>query len=116
MNIETLLARPTLRGLEFRLGFEAFAHKTASALGLAGVQVVWSKGIMTAGINTFGELFLSDVRDDSFVTRASIVRYAGYVVHELLHHKYTDFRQNASLAYVRTGRICLATLAGCLVS
>ena len=102
MNIETLLARPTLRGLEFRLGFEAFAHKTASALGLAGVQVVWSKGIMTAGINTFGELFLSDVRDDSFVTRASIVRYAGYVVHELLHHKYTDFRQNASLAYVRT--------------
>jgi cobalamin biosynthesis protein CobT len=103
MNIETILSRPSIRGLEFRLGIEAYAHKAASALGLTRVTVIWSHGITTAGINQGGELHLASVPDDSVVSRALVLKYAGFVVHELLHHAYTDFAyaQNAHSQYLR---------------
>lgn len=91
MNIETILSRPSIRGLEFRQGLEAFAHKVGQSLGLSRVRVEWRNDISTAGINSGGNLFLAGVVDEAIVNRALVVKYAGYVVHELLHHKYTDF-------------------------
>lgn len=102
MNIETILSRPSVRGLEFRLGLEAFAHKVGSSLGLSRVRIFWRYDIQTAGINAGGNLYLSGIPDDSTVSRALVVKYAGYVVHELLHHKYTDFGQMADNQYIRT--------------
>lgn len=102
MNIETILTRPSVRGLEFRLGLEAFAHKAGSALGLRRVRVIWRHDVQTAGINSDGELYLAGVPDDATVTRALVVKYAGYVVHELLHHKYTDFSILSDVQYIRT--------------
>ena len=101
MNIETILNRPTVRGLEFRLSLEAFAHKVGKSLGLPRVIVFWESSIQTAGINSSGELYLAGVLDEAIITRAMVVKYAGYVVHELLHHKYTDFGvTNSGLPYI----------------
>jgi hypothetical protein len=102
MNIETILSRPSVRGLEFRLGLEAYAHKVGSALGLRRVRVLWRHDVQTAGINVNGDLYLSGVPDDAKVNRALVVKYAAYVVHELLHHKYTDFGVMSPEQYIRT--------------
>jgi len=102
MNIETILSRPSVRGLEFRLGLEAFAHKVGKSLALSSVRVYWRHDIQTAGINDHGNLYLAGIPDDSTVSRALVVKYAGYVVHELLHHKYTDFHARGDNQYVQT--------------
>jgi Mg-chelatase subunit ChlD len=103
MNIETILRRPSVRGLEFRLGIEAFAHKICQSLGMTPVSVYWDAGVTTAGINLQGHLYLAGVLDEAVVSRAMVVKYAGYVVHELLHHKYTDFSAGRhSNQYIRT--------------
>ena len=102
MNIETILSRPSVRGLEFRLGIEAYAHKVGSALGLSRVRVLWRADVQTAGINANGDLYLAGVPDDAKVSRALVVKYAAYVVHELLHHKYTDFDVMSPEQYIRT--------------
>lgn len=101
MNIETILSRPSIRGLEFRLGIEAYAHKIGSALGLPRVYVIWTAGTSTAAMNSSGELFLSGVKDEAIVSRALVAKYAAFVVHELLHHKYTDFTVSANDQYIR---------------
>jgi hypothetical protein len=101
MNIETILTRPSVRGLEFRLGLEAYAHKVSKSLGLTRIRVVWSNNVTTAGIDNGGNLYLSGVLDEAMVSRALVVKYAGYVVHELLHHKYTDFQVNSKIDYVK---------------
>ena len=102
MNIETILSRPSVRGLEFRLGLEAYAHKVGSALGLPRVRVLWRAEVQTAGINDNGDLYLAGVPDDAKVSRALVAKYAAYVVHELLHHKYTDFGVQSPIQYIRT--------------
>lgn len=91
MNIDTLLRRASIRGHELRSGIDAFAHHLCAALSLRPIKVRWSSGMSTAAINAYGDLILSDVADDTVVTRATVLRYAGFVLHELLHRKYTDF-------------------------
>ena len=102
MNIETILSRPSVRGLEFRLGIEAYAHKVGSALALPKVMVLWRHDVQTAGINDYGQLYLAGVPDEATVNRALVVKYAAYVVHELLHHKYTNFGYASNDQYIRT--------------
>ena len=102
MNIETILSRPSVRGLEFRLGLEAFAHKVGKSLGLGRVSVFWRHDVQTAGINSDGNLYLAGIPDHCTVSRALVVKYAGYVVHELLHHKYTDFYARGDNQYIQT--------------
>jgi len=102
MNIETILSRPTVRGFQFRLGLESFAHKAAQSLDLGRVHVVWSKDVQTAGINSNNKLYLSGVKDEAVISRALVLKYAGYVVHELLHSKYTNFGVYGANQYIRT--------------
>jgi Mg-chelatase subunit ChlD len=102
MNIETILSRPTVRGFQFRLGLESFAHKAAQSLDLGRVEVVWAKDVQTAGINSNNKLFLSGVKDEAVIDRALVLKYAGYVVHELLHSKYTNFGVHGANQYIRT--------------
>ena len=101
MNIDTMLTRPTVRGYQFRLGLEAYAHKVGSALGLPRVRVYWRADCQTAGINSNGNLYLAGVLDEAVVSRALVAKYAAYVVHELLHHKYTDFDHIGKTDYIR---------------
>ena len=97
--MEHLLTRHTLKGFELRQGIEAFAHRLVTVLKLNDVRVAWTP-IETAAINASGDLMLADVADDATVNRALIVRYAGFVLHELLHRKYTDFSAQAQDQYL----------------
>lgn len=90
-TIGPLLSRPSLKGIEARAGLEAFAHHLCSALGLPHVTIKWVEGMTTAAINQWGDMMLADLGDAQTVTRQTISRYAGFIVHELLHRKWTDF-------------------------
>jgi Mg-chelatase subunit ChlD len=63
------------------------------------VTVGWS-GISTAAINSGGQMMLANVADDAVVNQAMVNRYAGFVVHELLHRKFTNFRVSDHRNYV----------------
>jgi hypothetical protein len=91
MNHNVLFNRPTIRGWELRQGVEAFAHHACSALSLRPVKVSWRAGITTAAIDASGTVILAAVADETTITRATLMRYCGFVVHELLHRKHTRF-------------------------
>ena len=91
MNHNVLFNRPTIRGWELRQGVEAFAHHACSALALRPVKVAWKSGIKTAAIDANGTVILAAVADETNITRATLMRYCGFVVHELLHRKHTRF-------------------------
>ena len=90
--IESLLHRSTLRGYEVRRGIESFAHHACKALGIKPVEVVWDNACMTASISERGCMTLANISDDARITGQQFRRWVGYVVHELLHRKYTDFK------------------------
>ena len=96
----SILNRRTVRGWELRHGVEQFAHQTAQHLGLPGIRVHWER-IPTAAINGKGEMLLAAVKDDAVIGRATLVRYVGFVLHELLHRKYSDFEVNGGQDYLR---------------
>lgn len=89
----------TLKGWEFRKGIEDAAHKVASTLGIK-VTISWEK-IPTACVDSRGNIVLCDVRDDAVIKQATYVRYMGFVIHEMLHKKYTRFEIAYSNDYVR---------------
>jgi len=91
MNPNILLNRPAIRGHELRKGVESFAHHICAGLKLRQVRVEWHGGVTTAAINAYGDMLLAAVRDDALIKRADVLRYLGFVVHELLHRRYTDF-------------------------
>jgi Mg-chelatase subunit ChlD len=88
-----------MRGYEFRAGIESMAHKTCAALGLHPVSITWTN-IQTAAISEHGNILLANVSDDATVSKQLVNQYAGYIVHELLHRKFTDFRAFDGRAYV----------------
>lgn len=88
-------------GYEFRPAVTLFAHKTCESLGLDPVEIEWSEYTQTACINTT-TMVLANVRDDAVLTLSDLQRYTGFVVHELLHRKYTLFGVNHRDQYVRT--------------
>jgi len=96
----TLMDRRTVRGWELRHGIEQFAQQTAAHLNLRGIQVVWQP-ITTAAINGSGTMILAAVKDDAVINRATLVRYVGFVLHELLHRKYSRFDVNGDTDYLR---------------
>jgi hypothetical protein len=87
-------------GWEFRDAIAAACHKICADLSLDPVTVGWKGGITTAAINSHGNIFLSYVRDDAVMTRAHLMQYTGFVVHELLHRKYTDFSARHGNEYI----------------
>jgi len=98
--VAPLMSRPWVLGHEFRRGIESFAHHACKALGLDPVRVEWSD-IRTAAISSTGTMMLADCRDDERIGRERVARLAAFVVHELLHRRYTDFGASDSRPYVR---------------
>ena len=81
------------KGYEFREAITAFAHKAAKAVGVFLGDVQWVAGATTASINERHEMRLPDVRDDAVLTQVQLVKYTGYILHELMHGKFTRFDQ-----------------------
>ena len=90
----------TYFGWEFRPAISLFAHKICAALKLADVTIEWCEGTQTAAISSKGKIRLANVKDDAILTRKDLSKYAGFVVHELLHRKYTNFNVRGSNQYI----------------
>lgn len=99
MNIAPLISRRSVRGIEARAGLESFAHGMCAALGLPAVTVTW-RPISTAAISQSGQMLLADIGDGTEVTGQTVARYAGFILHELLHRAYTDFGARDRRPYV----------------
>lgn len=80
------------KGYEFREAVTAFAHKAAKALDTSLTDVTWDAGATTASINQNALMRLPDVRDDAVLTQVQLTKYTAYILHELMHSKYTAFR------------------------
>lgn len=80
----------TYRGHEFKRAVTLAIHKICADLGRDPVQIEWG-GTQSASISLRGHLKLANVRDDAVLTKADLMRYVGYGVHELLHWTYTNF-------------------------
>lgn len=95
--------KANLNGVEFRLAIQDAGHKICSALGLKPVTFYWKAGATTAAINSSGDVQLPNIDDGETVHRSTFARYAGYVLHELLHRKYTNFAAGRSepVQYIR---------------
>lgn len=87
-------------GWEFKSAVTAAAHKICSDLGLPKVSIYWNNGISTAGINNHGKVYLANVRDDAVLTLRDLHKYTGFVVHEFLHWKYTNFNIRSDDQYI----------------
>lgn len=90
------------RGFEFRHGVENFARKAASALSLRDLRICWNPGVSTAGVTQNGVLYLADINDDDVLTHHELLKYCGYVLHELCHLRYTDWDYRGDDDYERT--------------
>lgn len=87
-------------GWEFRKGIEDAAHKITSALKLPAITIQWHN-IPTACIDSRGRMILCDIADDAVVNKQLFMRYMGFIVHELLHRKYTTNGLDFSNHFVR---------------
>lgn len=99
MHIDALMSRPTVRGHEARVGIEAFGHLLCKAWNLPPIRITWGP-IPTACIDASGCVTLCDLGDASIVTRDTVARYAGFVLHELLHRRFTSFNARDGRPYV----------------
>jgi cobalamin biosynthesis protein CobT len=89
-----------LNGYEMRIAVEAAAHKICTELQRKPVRITWDYTTTTAAISNSGQIKLANVHDDTIVTRPVFDRYVGFILHELLHHRYTDFDKRSDDRYV----------------
>jgi len=99
-KLESMLRMPTMRGHEARRGLTMAAHAICSAFGCMPVNVKFSGSTSTASMSGCGAMTLADIDDDAVVTRQQFTQWTGYVVHELLHRRFTNFLYNDGRAYV----------------
>jgi len=99
MNLNTIIGRPKILGWELRTAIEQALPRITQALEIQPVELEWLPA-STASIDQHGNIRLPIVADDTVIARPLVVRYVGYIVHELLHRKYTNFRVNAKDQYL----------------
>ena len=90
------------KGFELRAAVTAAAHKICAALQLQPVTITWSAEIPTAAMSQHGAMYLADIKDDATLGIKVLHKYVGYVIHELLHRKYTNFSASDPDQYIST--------------
>jgi len=88
-----------LNGYEFRIAIDGACHKLCSELSLPQVTVSWTE-VTTARINARGDIELANVADDAIIDRKTFDKYVAFILHELLHRKYTDFNASGDNQYI----------------
>jgi len=88
-----------MKGYIFKRSVETILNKIASTSKLKVKVIMWDN-ISTACVNSSGVIRLADVRDDANLSQAFLDRYVGFVVHELCHVKYTNFKANGEDQYL----------------
>ena len=92
--------KQTIKGWELRKGITDAAHKIASTLGGKKIVIRWSSEASTASIDKCNRITLPDISDDAVVPYKTFLKYLGFVVHELLHRKYTNFGVDYGNQYI----------------
>jgi len=100
-TIQQMLGRRSVRGYQFRSAIDSFFHHAAQALGVKHPRLIWCVGTQTACVNAKGVVKVANIQDDAVITQATMIKYVGFIIHELLHSKYTDFNVQSSIAYVQ---------------
>ena len=80
-----------MQGHTFKSAVETILRKISSNSQLKIRRITWAN-ISTARVFSNGVIELADVKDDAVFSQAFLERYVGFVVHELCHVKYTDFK------------------------
>lgn len=99
-NIQSMISRRSVTGYQFRQGIDSFFHQAAAALSVRHPRLIWTDTICTAAVNRKGIVKIANVRDDAIITQAIMVKYVGFIIHELLHSKYTDFNVNSTNSFI----------------
>ena len=100
-TIQQMLGRRSVRGYQFRSAIDSFFHHAAQALGVKHPRLIWSAGTQTACVNSKGVVKVANIQDDAVITQATMIKYVGFIIHELLHSKYTDFNVQSPIDYVQ---------------
>jgi Mg-chelatase subunit ChlD len=87
-------------GYQFKQAVEELTRKVAAELRVRCADIEWVNYIPTAGTNRAGDVFFADVADDAVLFDVDVQRYVGFVVHEMLHQKYTDWSVRSELSYL----------------
>jgi len=100
-TIQQMLGRRSVRGYQFRSAIDSFFHHAAQALGVKHPRLIWCMGTQTACVNAKGVVKVANIQDDAVITQATMIKYVGFIIHELLHSKYTDFNVQSPIDYVQ---------------
>lgn len=100
--IQKMLGRRTVRGYQFRSAIDSFFHHAAEALGVKHPCLIWCDGTQTACVNSKGTVKVANIQDDAAITQATMIKYVGFIIHELLHSKYTDFNVTSDIDFIRS--------------
>lgn len=87
-------------GYQFKQAVEQLTRKVAAEMKVQCRDIEWVRHIPTAGTNSGGDVYFADVADDAVLFDIDVQRYVGFVVHEMLHQKYTDWAVRSDLAYL----------------
>jgi cobalamin biosynthesis protein CobT len=87
-------------GYQFKQAVEELTRKIAAEMGVRVSHIKWTAAITTAGTNSYGEVYFADVADDAVLHDIDVQRYVGFVVHEMLHQKYTDWSAKSNEEYL----------------
>ena len=101
-TIQKMLGRRTVRGYQFRSAIDSFFHHAAEALGVRHPCLIWCDGTQTACVNSKGTVKVANIQDDAAITQATMIKYVGFIIHELLHSKYTDFNVTSDIDFIRS--------------
>ena len=93
-----------MRGYQFKQAVETTLRKLESTLSGQGKRfkirsIEWAP-ITTAQVSANFDIRLADVSDHLHVETATLDKYLGFVIHEILHVMYTDFTPSASTPYL----------------
>lgn len=80
-------------GWEFKPALTTAIHKMASDLSIRNVNVQFKESIPTAAINRYGQILITNIKDDAVMSQLDLQKFTGFGLHELLHRKFTDFDQ-----------------------
>lgn len=84
-----MFTQKTYRGFEFKQGIESFVARICRSIGTRDLVIYWGADETVAIDLKHGQMILPNVPVDAVISGALVKRYAGFVLHELLHELWT---------------------------
>lgn len=85
-----MFAQKKYRGYEFKQGIQSFVSRVTRSIGTRDLSIYWGEDETVAIDLRRGQIILPNVPVDAVIPGAIVKRYAGFVLHEILHELWTD--------------------------